>query len=205
MAYPPDIRDALESVVELFFSGVVHRERATFILCDTLVEAAFKRKAKQLNHQFDTSQGFHGSGVDAGFSEQDPLFVRVKGYRDERNSMQHEGAGLTVSDAHCADAILDTWSVMQHLWGTHALSQRMGTALRLVRVVSTRTDLVDQEAVEDSMSRRNWLGLDSASRPTVRETEVSFEPGRRANWTYALRYHYTEVDACLGEHNIPQV
>lgn len=46
MSTPPEIIDALESVLEIYFSGVRHRERAAFILCDNLVEMTCKTKAK---------------------------------------------------------------------------------------------------------------------------------------------------------------
>ena len=50
MEIPQAIADSLESVVEIYFSGVRHRERAAFILCDNLVEMACKSRAKQHNN-----------------------------------------------------------------------------------------------------------------------------------------------------------
>ena len=38
MAAPREIVDALDSTLGIFFSGIRHRERATFLLCDELVE-----------------------------------------------------------------------------------------------------------------------------------------------------------------------
>jgi len=52
MSTPPEIIDTLESVLEIYFSGVRHRERAAFILCDNLVEMTCKTKAKQDDYRF---------------------------------------------------------------------------------------------------------------------------------------------------------
>jgi hypothetical protein len=48
MSTPPEIIDALESVLEIYFSGVRHRERAAFILRDNLIEMTCKSNAKQV-------------------------------------------------------------------------------------------------------------------------------------------------------------
>ena len=59
MPAPPEIVDALESVIDIFFSGVRHRERAAFILCDNLVEMACKTRAKQYDYTFSMRCSFH--------------------------------------------------------------------------------------------------------------------------------------------------
>ena len=59
MPAPPEIIDSLESIVDIFLSGVRHRERAAFILCDNLVELACKTKAKQNNHNFNMRCNFY--------------------------------------------------------------------------------------------------------------------------------------------------
>lgn len=59
MPAPVAITDALESVLDIYFSGVRHRERAAFILCDNLVEMACKTKAQQHDHNFVMRCGFH--------------------------------------------------------------------------------------------------------------------------------------------------
>lgn len=93
---PPEITDALESILEIYFSGVRHRERAAFILCDNLVEMTCKTKAKQHNHNFNTRCRFHEALDADGVLVVDPLKTRVKGYHDTRNNMQHASAAATV-------------------------------------------------------------------------------------------------------------
>lgn len=73
MSTPPEIIDALESILEIYFSGVRHRERAAFILCDNLVEMTCKTKAKQHNHRFDMICNFHDACTAPGVSN----FTRI--------------------------------------------------------------------------------------------------------------------------------
>ncbi|MEH2253251.1 hypothetical protein [Nostoc sp.] len=114
MSTPPEIIDALESILEIYFSGVRHRERAAFILCDNLVEMTCKTKAKQQNHRFDMSCNFHDACTAPGVILAADLKIRVVGYRNTRNNMQHASAAATVDSMHCATAILDVVKVIDH-------------------------------------------------------------------------------------------
>jgi hypothetical protein len=63
---PSEITDALESIIDIYFSGIRHRERAAFILCDNLVEMICKTKAVQHDHRFNTRCDFHTAWNAAG-------------------------------------------------------------------------------------------------------------------------------------------
>jgi len=197
MPCPPDIRDALESVIDVFFSGSRHRERAAFILCDNLVEVACKRRALDHNHQF-TGRGFHAITTAPGVNLGQLLQRRVAGYRNTRNNLQHVAAALTVDEKHCADAILDSVRVLDRLWtGTSGrFAQPMRVALRVVRLVSTQGEAAVQQQFDDRL--RDW-GWRTAPREPVATNAVQIRPGLKEHWGFALRYRYTDIETCLNE------
>ena len=47
MSAPRHIVDSLESVLSLYFSNCLHKERAAFLLCDELIEVTCREKVKQ--------------------------------------------------------------------------------------------------------------------------------------------------------------
>src|SRR2546425_13076706 len=97
MDCPQEIIDSLESIIEIYFSGVRHKERAAFILCDNLVEMACKTKALQHNHTFNMSCGFHAAWNAPGVQlPPTALGARIQRYRHTRNNMQHASAAATV-------------------------------------------------------------------------------------------------------------
>ena len=96
MPVPSEIIDSLESITEIFLSGIRHRERAAFILCDNLIEMACKTKAKQRNHRFNLSCGFHDAWNAPGVNlPPTGIGGRVQSRRDTRNLMQHANASIT--------------------------------------------------------------------------------------------------------------
>src|SRR2546423_14696736 len=117
MPAPIAITDALESVLDIYFSGVRHRERAAFILCDNLVEMACKTKAQQHDHNFGMRCGFHAAWNAQGV-QLDPrnLGRRVHDSHETRNNLQHGNAAATVDVGFCATAIMDSFEVIRTLW-----------------------------------------------------------------------------------------
>ena len=200
MPAPPAIVDALESVMEIYFSGLRGRERAAFILCDNLVEMACKSKALQFNHQFNMMSSFH-SAWNAPGVHLDPggLGQRVQENRNTRNNMQHANAAATVDAQHCATAINDVIRVIEHCWPSStvasALSQRMRCARRMISLYS-EGDHVTRHSFEKLMAEKRWRTTD---RETVRANARQVEPGLRDHWWLALRMQYVLVEECLNE------
>lgn len=201
MAAPVAIADALESVLDIFFSGVRHRERAAFILCDNLVEMACKTKAKQHNHSFNLRCDFHQIIVAPGVSL-DPVNLgrRVQDHHDARNNMQHANAAATVDSSYCVTAIADAAEVIETLWPGTIWHGRVRCALRIVRLYALVDDAVACQAFEDAMRDFGWR---SQTNESVKVNAVQVEPGRRKHWWRALRYRLSNVEAMLDEIGAP--
>lgn len=204
MPAPGEITAALESMLGIFLSDIRHRERAVFILCDNLVEMACKTKARQRNHNFDTSCNFYSAWNAPGVElAPNGLGRRVQGRRVTRNNMQHGDAAATVEAQHCADAILDAIRVIDKCWA--GTSRRhfdawVKCALRIVRLYSSRGDRLKRQPFEDAMLNTNWRG---GSRKSIRVNENSIEPGRRVFWWLTLISHTQIVERCLDGLQIP--
>lgn len=198
MSTPPEIIDALESILEIYFSGVRHRERAAFILCDNLVEMTCKTKAKQHNHRFDMTCNFHDACTAPGVILPADLKIRVVGYRNTRNNMQHASAAATVDSMHCATAILDVVKVIDHCWSSTSTSMfldRIKCALRIVYLYSSEGDVSKREPFEDRMRRKRWR----TQTETVRAEGRQIQPGLRDYWYIAIRMQTPLVDECLND------
>lgn len=177
MPAPVAISDALESVLDIFFSGVRNRERAAFILCDNLVEMACKTKAKQHNHSFNTRCDFHQILVAPGVAlDPQNLGRRVQDHHDTRNNMQHANAAATVDAPHCATAIADAAEIVVTLWPDVAWPGRVRCGLRIVRLYALMDDPLACESFENSMSEFGWR---AATNEAVRANAVQVQPGRR--------------------------
>jgi len=201
MPAPVAITDALESVLDIYFSGVRHRERAAFILCDNLVEMACKTKAQQHDHTFEMRCGFHAAWNAAGV-RLDPLSLgqRVQDSHEARNNLQHGNAAATVDVAFCATAIMDSFEVIKTLWPDVNLHPRVVCALRIVRLYAASTDPVMCEAFEDAMRDFGWR---TQNNENVRSNAVQVEPGRRDFWLWPLRQRLPNVEAILNEIGAP--
>ena len=202
---PPEILDALESVVEIFCSAVRHRERAAYILCDNLVEMACKTRALQHNHRFDTSIGFHASVTAPGVILDAALIPRLTGYRNTRNNMQHVGAALTVDAQHCADAVMDAVQVINTLWPptpVHLLRNRLAVSLRIVRLYSSYGDPVHREDFISNMLGYDWRNTENEQ---VRRDAVQIKPGQREYWSHALFRRIPDVQRLLDESGVPLI
>jgi hypothetical protein len=202
MSTPPEIIDALESVLEIYFSGVRHRERAAFILCDNLVEMTCKTKAEQHNYRFDMSCQFHEACTAPGVLLLPDLKVRVLGYRRTRNNMQHASAAATVDLYHCATSILDVVRVIDHCWlntSTNFFPGRIKCALRIVWLYSVEGDVSLRETFETKMQRQRWR----TQQESVNVTGRQIQPGHRDYWYVAIRMQTPSVEECLNDVGIP--
>lgn len=204
MPAPPEIIDALESVVDIYFSGVRHRERAAFILCDNLVEVACKMRAKQQDYNFNMRCSFHEAINNApGVSLPNRLKNRIQGYRDARNNMQHASAAATVDTQYCATAILDVTRVIDRCWlntSSRQLTPWMQCALRVIRLYSSEGDPNQRWPFEERMRGRNWRG---PRKENVKASAIQVQPGLRDYWRLAIRTRTTDVEECLDELGIP--
>jgi len=201
MAVPVAITDSLESILEIFFSGVRGRERAAFILCDNLVEMACKTKAKQHSHSFKEHCGFFDAWNAPGVAlPADGIGGRVHSNREVRNNMQHASAAATVDATYCATAILDVADVINMLWPITPPDSnflpRVQCALRIVHLHSAHGDHILREAFEDSMRSFGWRNQNSE---TVRHNAVQVEPGKRDYWWWALRHRLPNIESILDE------
>ncbi len=203
MATPQAIVDALESVLDIFFSNIRHRERAAFILCDNLVEMACKTRAVEFNYRFNTSCGFYDAWNAPGVAlPARGLGGRVQDYRNVRNNMQHASAAATVDTHYCADAILDCIRVIDRCWPGTSKRQyppRMQCAVRIVKLYSSDGDISKRDPFEKRMQIKSWR---SSERESVRPNGKQIEPGVRDYWGIAIRYHTTLVEECLNELEI---
>lgn len=201
MPAPVAISDALESVLDIFFSGVRNRERAAFILCDNLVEMACKTRAKQHEASFNTRANFPSLLSAPGVAlDAQGLGRRVQDHHDARNNMQHANAAATVDAAYCAVAIADAAEVIQTLWPDVTWPGRVRCGLRIVRLYALMDDPLACESFENSMNDFGWR---AATNETVRVNAVQVQPGRREHWWWALRYRLPNVEALLNEIGAP--
>lgn len=202
MITPPEIIDALESVLDIYFSGVRHRERAAFILCDNLVEMTCKTKAKQYDYTFNMRCSFHDACTASGVVLPPDLKVRVSGYRDTRNNMQHASAAATVDLHHCATSILDIVRVIDHCWSgtsTTLFPGRIRCALRIIWLYSSEGDVSLREPFETKMQRKRWRTQEESVRVSGRQ----IQPGHREYWYVAIRMQTPYVEECLNDVGIP--
>lgn len=203
MPAPIEIIDNFESVLDIFFSGVRHRERAAFILCDNLFEMTCKTKARQYNHTFNTRCHFHDAINAPGVRLPKFLKDQMERYRDQRNTMQHASAASTVDAQYCADAILCAENVLDRCWGNtteRRFRPWMKTALRIVRLYSSDGDASLRQPFEDYLRSYNWRGN---QREGVQANSVQIEIGVRQYWWFILRNMTPYVEECLNGLEIP--
>ncbi|MBN1236653.1 MAG: hypothetical protein JW999_11510 [Methanotrichaceae archaeon] len=204
MSAPPRIIDALESIIDIYFSGVRHRERAAFILCDNLIEITCKTKAKEINNKFEMKCDFRDAMNANGVKLQTvELGSRVKGYRDTRNNMQHSDIAATVDGQYCATSIIDAVKVIDHCWqntSRRQFSPWMRCALRIIRLYSSEGEASNRYLFERKMQQMRWRISD---RESVRFNAIQIEPGVRDYWWFAIRMRTPQVEECLNEFDIP--
>ena len=199
MSAPQEIVDSLECIIDIFLSGVRHRERAAFILCDNLVELACKTKAKQYNHRFDSTCNFYQAWNAQGVAlPPDSLGRRVQDYREVRNNMQHGSAAATVDVRYCATAIITAVEVIDHLWvntSTQHIYYWMQVALKVIRLYSNfYEDTLVRTPFQDLMRDSKWR---SPEQTYVRVNSIPIELGQRSYWHMAIRINPQLVEECL--------
>ncbi len=187
MSAPTAIIDALESVIDIYLSGVRHRERAAFILCDNLVETACKAKAVQHDYHFDTSCGFHNALSAPGVQLPQSLKNKAEDYRTARNNMQHSSPAATVDAVYCATAILTAVKIIDRLWSNTSTKQFqpwMQVALRIVSLYSEEGNATKRGPFEDRMRKL---------------PKMSIMPGNRDHWKETVRGQPTIIEELLNE------
>ena len=203
MSAPHRIIDALESIIDIYFSGVRHRERAAFILCDNLIEITCKTRAKEINNKFEMKCDFRDAINAQGVKLQaDELGSRVYGYRDTRNNMQHADIAATVDGQYCATAITDAVNVIDHCWQNTSKKQFspwMRCALRIIRLYSSDGETSKRYLFERKMQQMRWRISD---RESVKFNAIQIEPGFRDYWWLAIRMRTPQVEECLNEFEI---
>lgn len=201
MPAPLEIVQSLESVVDIYFSSVRHRERSAFILCDNMVEMACKTKAKQRNPSFNIRGNFHDALTGAAVPAR--LCTKLKSYHDTRNNMQHGNAAATVDGVYCATAILTAVKTLDKLWANTSTSQFqlwLRTAHRIIRLYSEDGDLSQRKPFERRMQEQGWRG---DGRRHILTSEMIIEAGVRDYWNISIQAQPQLVDQCLNELGIP--
>lgn len=201
MSAPLEIIQSLESVVDIYFSSVRHRERSAFILCDNMVEMACKTKAKQRNPTFNIRGNFHDALTGASIPPR--LSNKLKGYHDTRNNMQHGNAAATVDGVYCATAILTAIKALDRLWTNTSTTQFqpwLRTAHRIIKLYSEDGDLGLRKPFERRMQEQVWRG---ENKRHILVSEMTIEAGVRDYWNLSIQAQPQLVDQCLNELGIP--
>lgn len=195
---PIEIVDAFESILDIFLSGIRHRERAAFILCDNLVEMACKtkhtqycrRKGMQPNSRCKFHEALQLPGVRLSLEFRDTLQQR----RDTRNLMQHQNVLAVVDVQTCADAILDLPTIMNRLWGINALNNLREwqiVAIRVVQLYSSNGTTTSRSQFEDAMRSERWRVPAEERKPRINERII--ECGLRIHWAVAVKQSPSKV------------
>ena len=202
MAAPRHIVDALESVLSIYFSNCRHKERASFILCDELVEVTCRQRVRQVLPRLGRMQ-FRGllTHAQVGLTVATGIGKAVYESHLIRNDMQHNNPAATVDSQHCADAIVDSVEVIEHCFpGTRvALPEKLKVTLRVVRLYSRNGQPVEQAAFADAMQVYTWRG----DRDRARREESIVRPGVRANWGLVIPSEYARIEAILNRVGVP--
>lgn len=198
MPCPSEIVTAFESVVDIYFSSVRHRERAAFILCDNLVEMACKARAYEHNSSFPRRCNFPDAIGAAGVKRRLTKRIRdrLEAFHQTRNDFQHKNAAGTVDASLCADAISTAREALLRLWPDTVFPSKLACSLRVVRLYQTSGDAATQGRFERLMADFEWRDF---SGERVARNAAQIQPGLRDNWGYALRYRTPEVEGLLNE------
>jgi len=203
MAAPAEIIASIESILAIYLSGIRHRDRAAFILCDNLVEMSCKTRARQYDHTFNALCNFHNAWNANGVSiEPDGLGQRINDTHNIRNSMQHENAAITVERERLSDAILDAVAVIDHCWprtSSTQFSDWIICALRIVTLFSSQGDRNKRQPFEDLMRNYEWRGTGIER---LKKNESPIEPGLKTFWYIAVEQHTPLVIECLNSLEI---
>ena len=202
MPGPRHIVDALESVLSIYFSNCRHKERASFILCDELVEITCRQRVRQAIPTLGRMQ-FPGllRHAQIGLTTTAGIGKAVYDCHLTRNDMQHNNPAATVDSQHCADAIIDAVEVIEHCFpGAKAdLPEKLKVTLRVVRLYSQNGQPTQQTAFADAMQAYTWRG----DRDRARRDEAVVRPGVRANWCLVIPSEYARVEAILNRVGVP--
>ena len=204
-AAPTEIMDALESVLDIFLSDIRHRERASFILCDNLVEMACKTKhvqhCRRNGGQPNTRCYFHEAMTLPGIRRlSQELRDRLQQRRDVRNLMQHQSASVAVDTQTAADAIIEIPFLLERVWGSDALGNLRPwqlVAIRIVRLYSSTGDASIRRQFEEQMRAERWRGNTEERPPRVHETII--ECGLRNYWAIAVKQNPHQVEQILND------
>ncbi len=154
MQAPLEIIDSLESILSILFYDIKQKERSIFILVDNLVEVSCKARLRERNKQF--SRGLDLEEILKISSIGGELKKRFLSRRKERNLMQHDLVSVTVTNAHCADSIVDLCKLIKRLWGKYSfdgISEWLLCALRIVKLYSRSGDEKKRKMFEHLLER----------------------------------------------------
>ncbi len=204
MSCPPQVISSLESILDLYFSDVHDKYRATFILTDNLLETSCKKKARQEDHTFGLKKNFHNTVTSDVLGVPTDLCNRLEDFHDTRNKIQHQGSALTVNQRYCADAIICSVTLLEELWPSvrsENIRNWMSCALKVVWLYSSHGDISKREPFEIEMRRTEWRGESDSIQPD----EVAVKPGNKNFWHWALHHRTPQVEKCLAEIDVDQL
>ena len=188
--------------MSIYFSNCRHKERASFILCDELVEITCRHRVKQAVPRLGRMQ-FRGllTHAQVGLTVARGIGKSVHDCHLTRNDMQHNNPAATVDSQHCADAIVDAVEVIEHCFpGTKTdLPEKLKVTLRVVQLYSQNGQPAQQAAFADAMQEYTWRG----DRDRARRDEAIVRPGVRANWGLVIPSEYARIETILNRVGVP--
>ncbi len=198
-----DIVDGLECVLSVYFSNARHHIRASFLLCDELVEVTCKAKMRSV-HATIGQIGFrqllaHASvGLDPAVPGLGETLLRN---HQTRNQMQHNVAAATVDEQHCADAILDAVQALEHCFpgSLPLLSDGITIALRVIRLHSSQENQRHRIDFDEAMRNYKWNSPYKAASSIA----VPMPVGARPYWGYIIMANNTVIERILDLVGVP--
>lgn len=232
MRAPIEIIDLLESILGIYFYDIKHKNRATFVLVDNLVELTIKIRLKQLNPAFNVKIDF------PKLLEQIKIPLKLKRKLSDnhslRNEFQHKSPILTIDDGKCADSIILLIDLVKKIWGKNSLINipcRVECGLRLVKLQSSfgnikkrkdfkdyilnnidwnKVEIVEDERVfEDNKDGKiyNFYGPEGQAlgKQILNKNELVIKIGSEDHWSYILRHYTDKVEECLNILSIDEL
>lgn len=207
MPVPKHVVDALESVAAVFFTNVRHQHRASFILCDGLVEITCREKVKPTVKRLgkiDFLQLLRMKvvGLDPDISD---LGKAVWEHHVLRNHLHHDNPGAGVDAARCAAAIRDAVKVIEFLFpdSQRTFPECLQVTLRIIKLFESDTEERFRTSFMQAMRQHSWrVGTGKARPPKQHEFIIAL--GEPAYWGLAIASDLTAVYVMLEDVGAPK-
>jgi hypothetical protein len=205
MIVQSEIIGYLESIFGIYLSDIRQKERATYILCDHLVEICCKTRILERNKQNQKRRNFHEALKDAKVPKS--LIKELAKRHDIRNDMQHVKLGITIDNQDCADAIIGLIKLIKKLWGKYALSMAPDWILCAQRIVELYTSYsnssirvrFEKKVLKEIDWSKNVNEGNISDKRLPNKNEIIIEVGAKNYWALLVREKTSIVMECLDE------